>query len=214
MKKYFFLLAFYLLNSSVFSQKYILVFLHKKEQVAELPPTQLNELMEGHLSNINRLAREGKLVVAGPFDGGGGIFIFNSASSDEVHTWLSTDPAIQANRWNIELTPYQPRQGAVCPAPEPYQMVAYSFIRFQSNLAKDNVQEASDLMKKHHDFIRLLPAENLLTEAFLGDENDSVLILRNEVTLLHLEPDAAVAEGLLQPVLKKLWVAKGSFCEK
>jgi hypothetical protein len=69
-------------------------------------------------------------------------------------------------------------------------------------------------MRKHHDFIRLLPAENLLTEAFLGDENDSVLILRNEVTLLHLEPDAAVAEGLLQPVLKKLWVAKGSFCEK
>jgi uncharacterized protein YciI len=214
MKSYFFLLALCLLTSSVFSQKYTLVFLHKKEQVAELPPAQLNELMKGHLSNINRLAQERKLAVAGPFDGGGGIFIFNSGSSDEVHAWLSTDPAIQANRWNIELTPYQPRQGAVCLAQEPYQMVSYSFIRFQSNLAKDNVQEASDLMKKHHDFIRLLPAETILTEAFLGDENDSVLILKNEVTLLHLETDAAVAEGLLQPVLKKLWVAKGSFCEK
>ena len=37
---------------------------------------EVKKIMEGHLANINRLAKEGKLTAAGPLDEGGGIFIF------------------------------------------------------------------------------------------------------------------------------------------
>ena len=133
------------------SKTYSFVFLHKKSSAEQLPKEQLDKIMEGHLANIERLAKEGKLLVAGPFDGGGGIFILNTTSTDEARQWLSTDPGIQANRWDIEILPYTPRIGAVCVAKEPYEMVTYSFIRFvEKSTAMEN---AEGILKQHHEFV-------------------------------------------------------------
>src|SRR5262245_34071025 len=87
-----------LVNSSVFSQAtvYSFVFLHKKTHAVELPKEELDKIMDGHLANIERLANEGKLLVAGPFEGGGGIFILNTTSPEEAKSWLDTDPGIKA----------------------------------------------------------------------------------------------------------------------
>ena len=116
------------------TKTYSFVFLHKKSSVEPLPKEQLDKIMEGHMANIERLAKEGKLIVAGPFEGGGGIFILNTTSTDEAKQWLSTDPGIQANRWDIEILPYTPRVGAVCVAKEPYEMVSYRFFPFRRNV--------------------------------------------------------------------------------
>lgn len=48
-------------------------------------------------ANIQRLADEGKLLLAGPFDGVDGwrgMFIFASSSLDEVKAMVATDPVI------------------------------------------------------------------------------------------------------------------------
>jgi uncharacterized protein YciI len=79
-------------------KSYTFVFLNKKADAEPLPKEQVDKIMEGHMANINRLAKEGKLVAAGPFDGGGGIFILNTTSINEANEWLSTDPGIQAKR--------------------------------------------------------------------------------------------------------------------
>ncbi|MCC5936192.1 MAG: hypothetical protein JJU34_02815 [Lunatimonas sp.] len=64
----------------------------------------------GHMANINRLAQEGKLLVAGPFGPNGdamrGIFIFDSADTDEVRTWLADDPAISEGLLKASLYPW------------------------------------------------------------------------------------------------------------
>src|SRR6186713_399170 len=120
MKRLTFLLVIFSLPLFAQQKQYTFVFLHKKENT-ELPKEQVDKIMEGHMANINRLAKEGKLLVAGPFEGGGGIFILNTTSSDEARQWLSTDPGIQANRWDVEVLPYKPRVGSVCLVKEPYE---------------------------------------------------------------------------------------------
>lgn len=65
---------------------------------------------EGHMANINRLADEGKLIVAGPFMKNDknyrGIFIFNVATVEEAQGLVETDPAVKAKIFEAELTPW------------------------------------------------------------------------------------------------------------
>ena len=64
------------------------------------------ELMRAHLDNIKRLAKEGKLVLAGPFYGDQdlrGIYIFDTDNLDSARAMTSTDPAIQYGSLEMEL---------------------------------------------------------------------------------------------------------------
>lgn len=65
---------------------------------------------EGHMTNIKRLAKEGKLVVAGPFMKNDrnyrGIFIFNCETIEEAQKLVETDPGIKAKIFEAELTPF------------------------------------------------------------------------------------------------------------
>jgi uncharacterized protein YciI len=69
---------------------------------------ETQKLFEGHMSNIGRLAKEGKLVVAGPFMKNErnyrGIYIFNASSIEEAKEFVATDPAVQSNLLEAELT--------------------------------------------------------------------------------------------------------------
>ncbi len=68
--------------------------------------TEAAQLQAGHMANINRLAEEGKLVLAGPFIDGGefrGIFIFDVATLEEAEELIKTDPAVQSGRLVMEL---------------------------------------------------------------------------------------------------------------
>lgn len=71
-------------------------------------PEEIEKLFQGHMANINRMAKEGKLVVAGPFMKNDrnyrGIYIFNVSSVEEAKELVKTDPAISANLLEAELT--------------------------------------------------------------------------------------------------------------
>lgn len=61
----------------------------------------MNEAFKGHMENINRLVKEEKLIVAGPFgknaDNYRGLFIINNIDNEaDVKTILETDPAIKS----------------------------------------------------------------------------------------------------------------------
>jgi uncharacterized protein YciI len=56
-----------------------------------------DEMFKGHFANITRLAEEGKLMVAGPFDGVDGwrgLFIFAVPTIEEARQLTATDPVI------------------------------------------------------------------------------------------------------------------------
>lgn len=66
-------------------------------------------LQRAHLENINRMANEGKLVLAGPFLDDGdvrGIYVFNVKTVEEAEALTNTDPAVQAGRLVMELHPW------------------------------------------------------------------------------------------------------------
>jgi uncharacterized protein YciI len=61
------------------------------------------------MENINRMAAEGKLVIAGPFADDGpirGIYIFDVPTVAEAEALTRTDPAIQAGSLAMELHPW------------------------------------------------------------------------------------------------------------
>ena len=78
MKRLILLIFFLPFVTSAQTPELIFVFLNKRIDKAELPEGEVKKIMEGHMANIERLSKEGKLISAGPFDGGGGIFIFKS----------------------------------------------------------------------------------------------------------------------------------------
>lgn len=69
---------------------------------------KMDELMKGHMSNIRKLAKEGKITVAGPFSEKNnrnyrGMFIFNTKSKEEAESWVKTDPAVATGVFGYEI---------------------------------------------------------------------------------------------------------------
>lgn len=105
-------------KDGVYTMKhYYFVMLTKGERRNEITDTTvINNIQSGHLANIDRLAKEGKILVAGPFGDNGnwrGIFIFDCETKEEVEKLLSTDPAIAAGRLAYEIHPWWTAKNAV-----------------------------------------------------------------------------------------------------
>ena len=70
---------------------------------------EIKKLLDGHLANIGRLHKEGKLLLAGPFGDDKnwrGIFVFDCETQREVEQLLATDPMIKAGRLGYEIHPW------------------------------------------------------------------------------------------------------------
>lgn len=203
------LLLLVFMTANAQSKTYTFVFLHKKTDASPVAKDTIERLMKGHLANIERLAKEGKLLAAGPFEGGGGLFILNTASIEEASEWLKTDPGIQANRWDVEMLQYSPQIGSVCPAKEPYEMVTYDFIRFHktSKAGEQHLNQHRQLVDKESENGNVVTLANL-------QQSGNILIMKNDAMAKFLEASPAVQHGVLKQETKKLWIAKGSFCEK
>ena len=77
-------------------RSYVLVVL-KTGPNKVAPGKERDEMFAGHFANIKRLAAEGKLALAGPFDGVDGwrgLFIFAVKDIEEAKQLTATDPVI------------------------------------------------------------------------------------------------------------------------
>lgn len=90
-------------------KQYILVILKTGPAKIE-DKAKLNELFKGHMDNINKLANEGKLTVAGPFikneQNYRGIFILNVKNAEEAKALLQDDPTIKEQVLEAEILPW------------------------------------------------------------------------------------------------------------
>ncbi len=86
-------------------KRYVLAFLKKGSKRAKTQ-AEADRLQKAHLENISRLAREGSLILAGPFLDEGdlrGIYLFDTENLDEARQLVKSDPAIQAGSLVMEL---------------------------------------------------------------------------------------------------------------
>jgi uncharacterized protein YciI len=87
-------------------KSYILVILKTGSNTTEEKAIR-DSLFAGHMNNIGRLAKLGKLVVAGPLGKNEksyrGILILSAATFEEANELLMTDPAIKEKIFEAEL---------------------------------------------------------------------------------------------------------------
>jgi uncharacterized protein YciI len=77
-------------------RRYVLVILKSGPTRVPAGPER-DEMYKGHFANMNRLAAEGKLALAGPLDGVDGwrgLFVFAVPDIDEARKHVATDPVI------------------------------------------------------------------------------------------------------------------------
>lgn len=84
---------------------YVMAFLYRGPNRGQ-DQDLATELMQEHLKNIDRMAEDGDLIIAGPFYGNDslrGIYIFDVATIEEAEALTNTDPAIKAGMLAMDL---------------------------------------------------------------------------------------------------------------
>jgi uncharacterized protein YciI len=72
------------------------------------------KIQAAHIANIERLAKEGKIIMAGPIGINNdlqGIFLMNCKDSAEVENFVRTDPAVMAGRLVMKYYPWWAAKG-------------------------------------------------------------------------------------------------------
>jgi uncharacterized protein len=183
---------------------YVLALLRSGPSGADLSPEERVQLMQGHLANINRLAQEGDLLVAGPFGMPNpdptlrGIFVFRGGDVAHVRELCASDPTVKASVLVPELFPMRAPAAMLrlhdldmeaeaaqpADAPPTFNMRVYGFY-----LAPQADQAARALAAPIADGRVLLLGR-------LGGER------KGQALLLLDAPDADAARALLEPILQ------------
>ena len=91
---------------------YYMVFLRRGPAWTAAATPEATKVSQGHRANIDRLTKEGLMVVAGPFEGTSGdralagIFILRVDSMEAAKAAVDTDPAVKAGRFVYEIVPW------------------------------------------------------------------------------------------------------------
>lgn len=89
---------------------YVLAILKTGPNDAKVTGDARKEIFKGHFANMTRLAAEGKLAVAGPFNDPAkvyrGLFIFAVATVEEAKALADTDPTVKSGVLVVEYVPW------------------------------------------------------------------------------------------------------------
>jgi uncharacterized protein YciI len=87
---------------------YVLCILKTGPKDGEIKGKERSDIFAGHFANIGRLADEGKLAVAGPFEDNDksyrGLYIFNVSTIQDAEKLVVLDPAVKAGVFVPDLT--------------------------------------------------------------------------------------------------------------
>ena len=199
------------------SNNLFFVFLNSNPDKAEISSEKAEQLQAAHLQNIERLTSEGIIRAAGPFENGGGILILNAENKKSVQAIMQTDPAVNANRFNLEIFPLMLAHNDLCGAKKPYDMVTYQFVRTIFNL--DYLGDVDKWFAENRVFMSDLNNNNdfVITQGNFNMYNDGFLILdvpdaATAERIIKKHP--AVQEGQINYEIKSLWIARGTFCKR
>ena len=91
-------------DSTYTMKRYVFMLLDSGETKSK-DSIEAVQYQEQHLAHLNYLAKEGKLIVAGPFEGGGkhrGLLIFDVETIEEALKLEGEDPSVKSGRLKMK----------------------------------------------------------------------------------------------------------------
>lgn len=91
-------------DSTYVMKRYVFMLLNSGETKSKTEEEAAG-FQEMHLAHLSKMAESGKLIVAGPFEGGGehrGLLIFDVETIEEAVKLESEDPMIKTDRLRME----------------------------------------------------------------------------------------------------------------
>ena len=178
------------------------------------------------MANIQKMAKLGKLMAAGPMEGNGnlrGLFIFKAASIEEAKALAAEDPAIKAGRLAIEFLTWMAPKGIGAKYQADYQkdpdikvtMTKYYLALLSQGEKKiAEARESQQLMLEHlWNIRRQLDAKTFMTAGPFGGNGELrglfvIAASSLEEAKAIAEADPLVKAGQLAVTLHQWWVAK------
>jgi uncharacterized protein YciI len=209
--------------------RYTFVFLNTNPDKEELSKQEVDSLQTGHMNNINRLMKERKMIAAGPFYTGGGIFIFDT-DLEETQAILNSDPAIAADRYILEvfstdIIPHDGSKRELCTLwdkeeGEVEMVTDYYFVRYMPNREDENI-DAVKTNRFTEELMRSISRKygpDTIVGALNLNNNKGQLIIYKSDKEGGMESEfadhALLKSGLMTYNHKQLYFPKGVFCEK
>ena len=96
-------------DTSWIMKKYYFCMLVRGNQADSLSREELMVIQRGHMAHLEQLGKDGKICIAGPFDGGEdwrGLVVYNVPSIEEATRLAQADPAVQAGRLEARIVPW------------------------------------------------------------------------------------------------------------
>jgi uncharacterized protein YciI len=88
-------------------EMYYLVFLKPDPARPKLPDDEAKRIQAAHMANIQKMAKEGTLVAAGPFEDEprtiSGVFVIKAGNTEAATRIASEDPTVKAHRNTVEV---------------------------------------------------------------------------------------------------------------
>lgn len=184
------------------------VFLETNPNRAELTESNLSAVMEGHLENIDRLYKEGDLFLAGPIDGGGGVFVLNANSLSAAQDLVETDPAVKADRFIAGTHEMEIEKGFICNQVKPYEMVQFKLLRY---VPKEGATTEA-LFNEHYGYVQ---TDEVLMSAAIrnGDAIEYVIVLPNGFDASNFAiNDPLISSGNYDYTVRSWWATDQTFC--
>lgn len=99
-------------------ERYQLVLLRRGPRATEIPESELEAIQKAHIGHLDKMAEEGAIVAAGPFDDQSddsfrGMCLYRVGSVEEARTLAEQDPAVKAGRLRVEVMTWMTAKGYV-----------------------------------------------------------------------------------------------------
>ncbi|MDI3286858.1 YciI family protein [Polyangium sp. 15x6] len=99
-------------------EKYQLVLLRRGPRANEIPEAELAAIQKAHIAHLDKMAEEGAIVAAGPFDDQSddslrGLALYRVGSVEEARALAEQDPAVKAGRLRVEVMTWMTAKGYV-----------------------------------------------------------------------------------------------------
>jgi len=200
--------------------RYTFVFLNTNEERAELPKHEEDSLQAGHRANINRLVEERKMIAAGPFNNGGGIFLFDT-NVEDTQAVLDTDPAIAAGRFNLEVMAFDMAMGKICTLwdkpEEEVTMTGYYLARFSNKNNGFMTQTSNHTVRHMRDAQRQFKGLEVLGTLKFDENAGQVVVFKapeSDAYEEYFAKQKLVKKGMMEVYVRQLYFPIGVFCEK